>query len=142
MKKFSIILMISLSTIIILSACASSGGPKKKAIADGSDSEVDAILETKKANHYVGSGPLGSKTNPIKCEGISGAKEYLSKLKSKDGSKVQFEEIGGGGVSPFGGISTIYKVTSTGNPEMQLFFDTTFDGYKEPKAPSGLNISP
>lgn len=142
MKKFPMIIIISLAIMVVLSACAGSGSPKKKAIADGLDNEVDAILEAKKANHYVGSGPLGSKTNPIKCEGISGAKEYLTKLKGKNGGETQFEEIGGGGISPFGGIAIIYRVTSTGTPEMQLFFDTTFDGYNEPKAPSGLTISP
>ncbi len=129
---FSVIISIVLFSF---NSCASS-----KISEDHSDVEV--ILKAKRAGDYLGTGPLGAKSNPIKCEGSSGAKSYLNSLKGPLNEKITWEEVGSGGISPFGGVAIIYTIkvvsVNAGNP-IQLYFDTTFDDYVEPKAASGFS---
>jgi hypothetical protein len=129
--------------MITLAACASNSEKKDKQHEARSNADVDEILEVKKASQHRGTGPLGSKGNPIKCDGSAGAKSYLEKLKGPKNQPTTFTEIGSGGISPFGGAAVVFEVTikSIDHPEgQQLYFDTTFENYEEKSAPPGFSL--
>jgi len=107
--------------------------------------DVQEILETRKAKDFRGTGPLGARTNPVKADGMEGIREYIANLKGPKGEPIQAEEIGSGGVGPFGGLLYIWeiKIESVENYDpVQIFFDNSFEGYTEPNAPPQLSKRP
>jgi hypothetical protein len=130
-----------------LLACASSG-PAKKSDLDaqtGLDQATTYQLDDtkRKANDNQGSGPLGTQTNPIKADGMEGAKAYLERLRGPGGQKVAYTETGDAGVGPFGSLLYGFEVeypTRPGPIKGQLFFDIDFAGYKEYRPAAGYTL--
>jgi len=141
LKQASI--LIAAATIALVS-CASQSEIKARQDANTGMDQATTYQDSdehRKANDNIGSGPLGSSTNPIKVDGIEGAKAYLAKLRGPNGQVITYTESGDAGVGPFGSLMYLFELqypTPQGPVSVQLFFDTDFSGHAEPKAASGF----
>jgi hypothetical protein len=86
------------------------------------------------------SGALGTKTNPVRCEGPRGERQYLSRLRCPDGERPGFSRIGSFGVGPYGNILDGYRVKCAGRDEATVFMDMYHGGYVEKEAVPGFTI--
>ncbi|HZI20051.1 MAG TPA: hypothetical protein VEY09_15810 [Pyrinomonadaceae bacterium] len=86
------------------------------------------------------SGPLGAKTNPVRCEGPRGERQYLSRLRCPDGEPPQFSRIGSFGAGPYGNILDGYRVKCEGSDETTVFMDMYHRGHVEREAVPGFTI--
>lgn len=86
------------------------------------------------------SGELGTKTNPVRCEGPSGERQYLSRLRCSDGSRPAFSRIGSFGFGPYGNIIDGYRVKCEQSDEVTIFMDMYHEGYVEKQAVPGFTI--
>ena len=142
MKTAHALLLATLA--ISLFACA--GSEPKPAAASNAKYDTATKFEMdeghRKVNDNIGSGPIGSRTNPVKCEGIEGAKAYLAQLKGPGGEAVSFAEPVEAGVGPFESLIYYFEVSFTGKQgevKKQVFFDPDFTGYHEPKPAAGFS---
>ncbi|HSQ41348.1 MAG TPA: hypothetical protein VLM37_03605 [Fibrobacteraceae bacterium] len=97
--------------------------------------------EHRRANDNIGSGPLGTQTNPIKCDGLEGARAYLDQLQGPRGQKITYTDEGSAGVGPFGSLLYLFNVSYPNmgeQVETQLFFDIDFAEHKENHAAAGF----
>lgn len=85
------------------------------------------------------SGPLGSRTNPVRCDFPAGERAYLSRLRCPDGSRPSFNRTGSVGAGPYGNILDLYEV-KCGGQSYQVFMDMYFKGYVEKQAVPGFKI--
>jgi hypothetical protein len=86
------------------------------------------------------SGPLGAKTNPVRCENPRGERLYLSRLRCPDGNPPEFSRIGSYGAGPYGNIIDGYRVKCDGKDEVTVFMDMYHKGYIEKEAVPGFTI--
>ena len=114
---------------LILSSCAS-------APAESAEPAV------KKVSQNIGSGPMGTKNNPIKCDGREGMLEYLERLRGPQNQTLSKTDMGSGGMSPFEGVMDIWEVSYEGGAPLQIYFDSGFEGYREAKAVGDYKIRP
>ena len=89
---------------------------------------------------HIEDGELGSKTNPVKCNGPSGEEEYLVSLRTEAGNEpVSFERLGNfedpNSDKPLDG----YKVTF-GDSEMVIYFNMYHPDYVESRAIKGFKV--
>jgi hypothetical protein len=87
------------------------------------------------------SGLLGSKTNPIRCQGADGERDYLKHLKCGDGASPRFRRAGSAGVGPYGNIMDDYQV-SCGSATQSIFFDMYHPGHRETAPVAGFTLAP
>ncbi len=87
------------------------------------------------------SGPLGSETNPVRCEGPRGERAYLSRLRCSDGKRPAYSRIGSFGVGPYGNILDGYRVKCEDAEEVRVFMDMYHDGHAEREAVPGFTIT-
>jgi hypothetical protein len=102
--------------------------------------EAIEILAPKKAADFVGSGPLGSRSNPIKCDGAK-VDSYLKQLRGPKYQPLEIESMGSFGIGPFGGLMEAYQIhikTVENLDDIQLFFDTSFEDYCDGLTPANL----
>lgn len=92
------------------------------------------------ANHNV-SGPLGSKTNPVRCEDPSGEKEYLSNLRDNQAQSPEFTRAGSVGTGPYGNLLDCYRVRTSDGTEREVYFDMYHRGHLELKPIEGFRIA-
>lgn len=130
---------------LILSACAGSSS-ESKANSEANMDQATRYEEDntrRRVNDNQGSGPLGSQTNPIKCDGLDGARAYLDRLHGPNGEKVSYTEIGSAGIGPFGSLMYIYDIsypTPEGGKQAQIFMDPDFAEYSENKPATGFTL--
>lgn len=86
------------------------------------------------------SGPLGAKTNPVRCEDPRGEREYLGRLRCSDGKRPAFSRIGSYGLGPYGNIIDGYRVKCDGAAEVTVFMDMYHEGYVEKEPVPGFTI--
>jgi hypothetical protein len=86
------------------------------------------------------SGPLGTKTNPVRCEDPKGERQYLSRLRCSNGKRPKYSRIGSFGVGPYGNILDGYEVKCEGGDEVTIFMDMYHEGYVEKEAVPGFTI--
>lgn len=86
------------------------------------------------------SGPLGTKTNPVRCEDPRGERQYLNRLRCSNEKPPQYSRIGSFGVGPYGNIIDGYRVKCEGSDEATVFMDMYHDGYVEKEAVPGFTI--
>jgi len=140
-KLSSLVMLMATATLI---SCAGSKASKDSADSgERYDKATTYQMDTghRKVNDNIGQGPLGSRTNPIKCEGAEGASEYLKKLTGLHAEALTHSELTDVGVGPFGSLlySTDVEYTGpAGAVKNQLFFDIDFTGYHEPKVAPGF----
>ena len=86
---------------------------------------------------------LGSKENPIKCEGPSGERAYLSRLLGPDNQFLTYERDGSNGRGPAGNILDVYILQSLdGSFKQALYFDMYWSDYEEKEAPPFFSFIP
>ena len=86
------------------------------------------------------SGALGTKTNPVRCEGPRGERQYLNRLRCPDEKAPKFSRIGSFGLGPYGNILDGYRVQCEGRDESTIFMDMYHQGYVEKEAVPGFTI--
>jgi hypothetical protein len=62
------------------------------------------------------SAPLGSITNPVRCNGVQAANQYLSQLLGPEGQFLQFQRLRNVSEGVFGNIVDEYLVESITDP--------------------------
>lgn len=135
-------LLIALLAGLLLASCAPSLPSKDAELADRALDHANDDSR-RRASDHVGTGPLGGKANPIKCDGTEGITEYLGRLRGPQGQVVTGTEAGSGGIGPFGSLVIIYEVeynTPQGPNKAQLYFDTDFPEVTESRAAAGFSI--
>jgi hypothetical protein len=142
MLKFKL-LFASLVACALASCASSKPIGDNTGLSDQYDQATQYQMEQshRKVNDNIGSGPIGTKTNPIKCEGLEGANAYLKKLQGPKREPVTFSELTDNGVGPFGSLVYVTDVGYTGASglvQVQVFFDIDFTGYHESKAVPGF----
>lgn len=110
-------------------------GEEKKGEGKVKDEEKEKDESGKKV-----SGPLGAKTNPVRCESPRGERAYLSRLRCPDGERPTFARIGSFGPGPYGNIIDGYMVKCEGREEATVFMDMYHEGYVEKEAVPGFTI--
>ncbi len=85
------------------------------------------------------SGALGSNSNPVRCSGPRGEREYLSRLRCSDGKAPKFYRIGSFGIGPYGNILDGYSVKCAEADEVKIFMDMYHD-HVEREAVPGFKI--
>lgn len=86
------------------------------------------------------SGALGTKTNPVRCEGPRGERQYLNRLRCSDEKAPKYSRIGSFGLGPYGNILDGYRVQCEGRDETTIFMDMYHEGYVEKEAVPGFTI--
>lgn len=86
------------------------------------------------------SGPLGSKTNPVRCDKPSGEQQYLNSLRCANGTRPQYARMGSFGFGPYRNILDMYKVTCQDGEALTIFMDMWHKGYVEKEAVPGFTI--
>lgn len=136
------ILTVSLALAALVS-CA--GRETKQAVSHDLPTRTEMGEQgERRASDHQGTGPLGTKTNPVKCDGEAGVQKYLENLRGPQGQILQWEAMGSGGIGPFGGLVYIYDVSypsPQGSVRSQIFFDTTFEGVSEHRPASGFRLA-
>jgi hypothetical protein len=86
-------------------------------------------------------GPLGSKTNPVRCDGPRGERAYLRSLRCAPGGQApKFDRLGSVGIGVYGNVLDEYEVTC-GVDGRSVFFDMYHDNHIEGVAPPGFTIN-
>lgn len=84
---------------------------------------------------------LGSITNPVKCNGDKGEKDYLERLLDSNGKPVQFRRIGHAHPDPGGNILDIYEIEShDGTTRAEIYMDMNCPKCIENKPITGFKI--
>lgn len=87
-------------------------------------------------------GALGSRQNPVKCDGPLGELQYLRRLRGPDGQPVRFQRLGDVGSGVFGHLVDLYLVESQdGIVQREIYMDMYFPGYRENQAVPGFSLS-
>ena len=87
--------------------------------------------------------PLGSDRNPVRVDGPSGERHYLSRLRCEDGQAPTFDRTGNVGTGVFGNIVDLYSVRCTGGLEAtDVFMDMYHRKYKENRPIPGFVLAP
>jgi len=89
-------------------------------------------------------GPVGCRSNPIRCHGPAGERAYLDRLRSHDGRKVLYERHGSLGIpSPFGNIVDSYLIGFEDvGAVKRIYLDMYFEGYMDDRPVSGFRLVP
>ena len=87
------------------------------------------------------SGPLGSRTNPIRCDYPEGERAYLDRLRCADGSIPRYSRQGSTGKGPYGNMLDHYIVIC-GGQRNEVFMDMYHKDFVETAAVSGFAIVP
>lgn len=85
--------------------------------------------------------PLGSRKNPVRCDGPDGERAYVERLRCPTGDAPKFNRGGAIGPSPYGTMMDAYYVRC---PEWQepraIAFDMYHDRFLERRAVVGFTI--
>ena len=100
-----------------------------------------AVRSQSKIDYIETDQPFGSFENPVRCDGPSGERRYLNRLKDSEGNPFSFKRIGSYGIGPYGHILDKYLIRSRiNNKEYYVFMDMYYTDYIEEKAVYDLNI--
>lgn len=120
--------LIIITGSILLSGCASHD--EGKTVAQQTTANTRALMislmgeappepDIQELNKH----PLGSKENPVKVNGPSGEKHYLSRLNCASGDAVSFERVGSAGKGPYGFVMDEFKVSCPDNVVRRVYID-------------------
>ncbi len=85
------------------------------------------------------SGPLGARTNPVRCDMPSGERAYLARLRDGNGNPVRFQRLGSFGAGPYGNVLDGYEVVA-GTNTVRVFMDMYHPGHVETNAIPGFTL--
>lgn len=87
--------------------------------------------------------PLGSPSNPVRCERPAGERAYLHRLRCSSGDPPRFDRSGSYGPGPYGTIIDGYRVRCAGSTDDRMvFMDMYHRGYVENRPVPGFTIVP
>ncbi|RBP53655.1 hypothetical protein [Arenicella xantha] len=128
----------------LLTACASTTNNRVSSDECGVDELFNGISCIEPDLEAIAKAPLGSQYNPVRADGPSGQREYLSRLVCSNGMSVaDFYRLGSAGPSPYGFILDMYMVkcdTDAGLVEHEVYLDMYHKGYLETNAAEGFSI--
>ena len=90
----------------------------------------------------VVTGKLGRKTNPVRCDGPQGQRDYLSRLRDYSDHPVTFKRAGTLRDGPSGNALDAYQVSYPDGYSQEVFLDMYHPGFVENEPPSGFKIVP
>ena len=90
----------------------------------------------------VVSGKIGRKTNPVRCDGPQGQRDYLSRLRDYSDNPVTFKRAGTLRDGPYGNALDAYQVSYPDGYSQEVYLDMYHPGFVEERAPSGFKIIP
>ena len=90
----------------------------------------------------VVSGKIGRKTNPVRCDGPQGQRDYLSRLRDYSDNPVTFKRAGTLRDGPYGNALDAYQVSYPDGYSQEVYMDMYHPGFVEKEAPSGFKIVP
>ena len=90
----------------------------------------------------VVTGKLGRKTNPVRCDGPQGQRDYLARLRDYSDNPVTFKRAGTLRDGPYGNALDAYQVSYPDGYSQQVYLDMYHPGFVEKEAPSGFKIVP
>jgi ankyrin repeat protein len=82
---------------------------------------------------------LGSFSNPVRCDGPEGEREYLNRLFAPDGTPVSFHRVGSFGAGPYGNLLDGYEVHAV-QAQAMVYMDMYHSGHVEAAAVPGFNV--
>jgi hypothetical protein len=115
--------------IALLAGCATAPrSPKAAPSAQAAASEESFDLEAMMAPHRTVpnaklSGSLGSERNPIRAKGPHGQRDYLARLRCKNGRAPEFDRAGSIGIGPYGKMLDLYTLHCENGPVQQVVMD-------------------
>lgn len=84
--------------------------------------------------------PLGSAANPVQAYGTRGQREYLARLRCRDGTAPAFGRLGTMGQGPDGHSVDRFLVQCPGNDAIYVHMDLFHTDYREPRPLPGFDI--
>jgi hypothetical protein len=135
--KSQAILSLLLAATVILSGC---GSPAPR---EASDADLAALTEALSYHRQVPdvalSGELGSPGNPVRTNGVLGQREYLSRLRCRNGLPPMFERIGQAGIGPYGKVLDAYRLECEREEPRTVYLDL-YHCVEEQRAINGYDI--
>lgn len=87
-------------------------------------------------------GPLGCRSNPVRCYGPAGEQSYLDRLRGPGGQRILYKRAGSLLLpSPFGNIVDLYRCKN-GRTSRCIYMDMYHKEYMETRPVSGLTLAP
>ncbi|MBD0324931.1 MAG: hypothetical protein ICV68_00785 [Pyrinomonadaceae bacterium] len=139
MKRVCLITITMLAMSFLVVAQIGSANPASLAQEQGAKKGQDKDKNKTESDKKV-SGALGTKDNPVRCDSPRGERQYLNRLRCKDGNPPAYERIGSFAPGPYGNILDGYNVKCDGSDEVIIFMDMYHDGYVEKEAVPGFTI--
>lgn len=94
-----------------------------------------------RANENDTFGVLGSRENPVKCDGPQGQRTYLNRLAGPNGEAVTYRRAGNFGVGPDGHIIDGYAIDLDGrSTSIIIFMDMYHRDYVESRVVPGFTL--
>lgn len=107
--------------IALLAGCASV--PKSSESAS-EDVDLESMMRAHRTvPDATLSGPLGGRDNPVRAKGPHGQRDYLARLRCKNGRAPAFERAGSIGVGPYDKIVDLYTLHCENGPVQQVVMD-------------------
>jgi hypothetical protein len=108
--------------IALLAGCASTPQPSRDDTLGDLDIESMALAHRSVPDATL-SGPLGGRENPVRAKGVFGQRDYLARLRCKNGRAPEFERAGSIGTGPYGKILDLYTLHCENGPVQQVAMD-------------------
>ncbi|HRQ63697.1 MAG TPA: hypothetical protein PKZ76_02330 [Xanthomonadaceae bacterium] len=136
MKRQAIAGLLVAATVILY-GCGS------HAPRSASDADLDALTKALSYHRTVPdvalSGDLGSRGNPVRTNGVPGQREYLSRLRCRNGLPPMFERIGQAGIGPYGKVLDAYRLECEREEPRTVYLDL-YHCVEEQDAINGYDI--
>jgi hypothetical protein len=130
------ITMLAVSMLLVIQ----SGSAKLASLTQEQGAKKAQDKDKDKKDGKKVSGALGTKNNPVRCEDPRGERQYLNRLRCKNGNPPAYERIGSFGPGPYGNILDGYGVRCEDSSEVVIFMDMYHEGYIEKEAVPGFTI--
>lgn len=100
---------------------------------------LNKVLKT-----HLSAGPLGCRSNPVKCHGPDGEHAYLNRLRGPGGRRLLYQRLGSLLIpSPYGNIVDLYLIGyEEARPIRRVYMDMYFQGYIESRPIWGFHVEP
>jgi hypothetical protein len=109
-------------SISLLVGCASTPQSSRSALDGDFDLESMTLAHRTVPDAKL-SGPLGGRENPIRAKGVLGQRDYLARLRCKNGRAPEFERAASIGIGPYGKILDLYTLHCENGPVQQVAMD-------------------
>ncbi|MFY2765093.1 hypothetical protein [Arenimonas sp. MALMAid1274] len=108
-------------SLALLAGCATQGGD----VSAQEEADLASFLTPVPASRppLATDAPLGTEENPVRAVGPAGQRDYLARLRCKDGLAPEFSRTGSVGLSGYGKMMDGYRVQCRGEAERIVVMD-------------------